>query len=175
MLGYWRRHEKEERDNRKRAEREALERAKIEDEKREAKRQQRKLNFLITQTELYAHFIAKNIAGEAGAETTEADILNNLTSGAADKTGADQVDILGDDEEDEDAMRERARRQAQEALRSQQDKTRAFDEQTRKAAQKVQAPQALTQEESMLLLNRISECPRATMFLPASRPGETWR
>lgn len=63
MLGFWRRHEKGERENRKRAEREALERAKIEDEKREAKRQQRKLNFLITQTELYAHFIAKNMAG----------------------------------------------------------------------------------------------------------------
>lgn len=47
---------------------------------------------------------------------------------------------------DEEAMRERARRAAQNALQSQQDKTRAFDEQTRKAAQKVQA---LTQEDSM--------------------------
>lgn len=64
MLAFWRRHEKEERENRKRAEREALERAKIEDEMREAKRQQRKLNFLITQTELYAHFISKNITPE---------------------------------------------------------------------------------------------------------------
>ena len=30
-----------------------------------AKRQQRKLNFLITQTELYAHFIGKKLTGEA--------------------------------------------------------------------------------------------------------------
>lgn len=31
----------------------------------QAKRQQRKLNFLITQTELYAHFIGKKLTGEA--------------------------------------------------------------------------------------------------------------
>ena len=30
----------------------------------QAKRQQRKLNFLITQTELYAHFMARKITGE---------------------------------------------------------------------------------------------------------------
>lgn len=30
----------------------------------QAKRQQRKLNFLITQTELYAHFIGKKLTGE---------------------------------------------------------------------------------------------------------------
>ena len=29
----------------------------------QAKRQQRKLNFLITQTELYAHFMAKKLTG----------------------------------------------------------------------------------------------------------------
>ena len=31
----------------------------------QAKRQQRKLNFLITQTELYAHFMAKKLTGTA--------------------------------------------------------------------------------------------------------------
>jgi DNA helicase INO80 len=43
----------------------------------EAKRQQRKLNFLITQTELYAHFIANKI-GAKGFGENEADILSKL-------------------------------------------------------------------------------------------------
>lgn len=32
------------------------------------KRQQRKLNFLITQTELYAHFMARKLTGASDAE-----------------------------------------------------------------------------------------------------------
>lgn len=43
----------------------------------EAKRQQRKLNFLITQTELYAHFMANKI-GAKGLGETETAILNKL-------------------------------------------------------------------------------------------------
>ena len=46
---------------RKKAEKEALERRRIEEEMREAKRQARKLNFLITQTELYSHFVGKKL------------------------------------------------------------------------------------------------------------------
>lgn len=42
----------------------------------QAKRQQRKLNFLITQTELYAHFMARKITGEN--ETTKDKILRKL-------------------------------------------------------------------------------------------------
>lgn len=91
---YWRRYERVEKEQRKRAEKEALEQRKIGDEMKEvvkfhflltlksklvlflrlkglllllflqARRQQRKLNFLITQTELYAHFMAKKLTGE---------------------------------------------------------------------------------------------------------------
>lgn len=61
MLMFWKRNEKDERENRKRAEKEALERAKKEEEERESKRQARKLNFLITQTELYSHFVGSKI------------------------------------------------------------------------------------------------------------------
>ena len=42
----------------------------------QAKRQQRKLNFLITQTELYAHFFARKIIGEC--ETVKDKILRKL-------------------------------------------------------------------------------------------------
>jgi DNA helicase INO80 len=61
MLVFWKKNEKEELAARKKAEKEALERAKAEEEAREAKRQSRKLNFLLTQTELYSHFIGKKI------------------------------------------------------------------------------------------------------------------
>ena len=64
MLTYWRQNDKIERENRKKAEKAALEKRRQEEELREAKRQQRKFNFLITQTELYAHFMHnKQIAG----------------------------------------------------------------------------------------------------------------
>lgn len=57
MMVFWKKNEKEERDLRKRAEKEADNRAKELEEKREAARQARKLEFLISQTELYSHFV----------------------------------------------------------------------------------------------------------------------
>lgn len=69
MLAFWKKNEKEERELRKKAEKEALERLKQEEERREAQRQARKLNFLITQTELYSHFIGRKIK----QDTTEDD------------------------------------------------------------------------------------------------------
>ena len=73
MLLYWRKNEKEETIARKKAEKEALDRAKAEEEAREAKRQSRKLNFLLTQTELYSHFIGKKIKTAEAEEKDEAD------------------------------------------------------------------------------------------------------
>jgi DNA helicase INO80 len=64
MLVFWRKNEREERDGRKRAEKEALDRAKEEEEKREAQRQARKLEFLISQTELYSHFVGNKLKSE---------------------------------------------------------------------------------------------------------------
>ncbi|RVE56183.1 hypothetical protein OJAV_G00233440 [Oryzias javanicus] len=66
MMLYWKKYDKVEKEHRKRAEKEALEQRKLDEEMREAKRQQRKLNFLITQTELYAHFMSgkANMGGQ---------------------------------------------------------------------------------------------------------------
>ena len=71
---YWRRVEKEKRDAQKIAEKKEIERMKLEEEMREAKRQQKKLNFLLTQTELFGHFISRKIQPsepEKVAETGE--------------------------------------------------------------------------------------------------------
>jgi hypothetical protein len=59
--GFWKRSEKEERDERRRRETEAVDRVRAENEKREEMRQRRKLEFLITQTELYSHFVGKRL------------------------------------------------------------------------------------------------------------------
>lgn len=78
MLVYWRKNEKEELAARKKAEKEALDRAKAEEEARESKRQARKLNFLLTQTELYSHFIGKKIkTKEAEGEDGDAAAPSN--------------------------------------------------------------------------------------------------
>ena len=61
MLVFWKKNEKEERDVRKREQKEAIDRAKVEEEKREAARQARKLEFLISQTELYSHFVGNKL------------------------------------------------------------------------------------------------------------------
>jgi DNA helicase INO80 len=64
MLVFWKKNEKEERDVRKRENKEAADRAKVEEEKREAARQARKLEFLISQTELYSHFVGNKLKSE---------------------------------------------------------------------------------------------------------------
>ena len=61
MLVFWKKNEREERDVRKREHKEAIDRAKVEEEKREAARQARKLEFLISQTELYSHFVGNKL------------------------------------------------------------------------------------------------------------------
>lgn len=48
----------------------------------QAKRQQRKLNFLITQTELYAHFISKKIGGGGVSGGDKHRILSQLDEDA---------------------------------------------------------------------------------------------
>lgn len=55
----------------------------------QAKRQQRKLNFLITQTELYAHFMGGK--QNAGGDGTQEEILRKLE----DNTSQRQIDIGG--------------------------------------------------------------------------------
>ena len=65
MMVFWKKKEKEERDLRKRAEKEADNRAKELEEKREAARQARKLEFLISQTELYSHFVRDKLNSES--------------------------------------------------------------------------------------------------------------
>ena len=71
VLVHWRRNEKDEREVKRKAEKEALDKAKAEEAARESKRQSRKLNFLITQTELYSHFVGSKIKTDEAEQSND--------------------------------------------------------------------------------------------------------
>ncbi|KAF8912786.1 SNF2 family DNA-dependent ATPase [Gymnopilus junonius] len=125
MQVLWRKNEKEERDVRKREQKEALDRLKIEEEKREAARQARKLEFLISQTELYSHFVGSKlktteIEGDAEALPTPAG------ADLADQDGVILPDIDFDDD-DQTNLRRHARHNAQEAISLARERAQQFD------------------------------------------------
>ncbi|XP_033001421.1 chromatin-remodeling ATPase INO80 isoform X3 [Lacerta agilis] len=129
MLLYWKKYEKVEKEHRKRAEKEALEQRKLDEEMREAKRQQRKLNFLITQTELYAHFMSRK--RDIGHDGIQEEILRKLEDSSVQR----QIDIGGgvvvnitQEDYDSNYYKAQALKNAEDAYRIHQAQTRSFDE-----------------------------------------------
>lgn len=124
MQTYWKRFDRVEKLQKKQQEKEAEEQHKMNLQMLEAKRQQRKLNFLITQTELYAHFMAKKIVGTTG-ETDKSDaegiILEQLTDEKLDGRLAHVDDYDG-----QEAQR-KAKNNALQAVEAQEVKTKAYD------------------------------------------------
>uniref|UniRef100_A0A1A9X1K8 Chromatin-remodeling ATPase INO80 n=1 Tax=Glossina brevipalpis TaxID=37001 RepID=A0A1A9X1K8_9MUSC len=118
MLAYWKRYERVERDTRRRMEKEAEEQRKMDVELIEAKRQQRKLNFLITQTELYAHFMSRKLG--QGSEAEQLRILNQLDEEANPRLAAY-------DDYDAEKMKQLAQQHAEEAFANDRHKTKQFD------------------------------------------------
>lgn len=129
MLVFWRKNEREERDLRKKAVKEAIDRAKREEELREARRQARKLNFLITQTELYSHFVGKK--GSAGEREDGADAVQSLPIPSGDVPAPAKFDELDFDADNSEALHAAAARSAQNAVQMARDKTKDFDLTTR--------------------------------------------
>jgi len=129
MLLFWRKNEREERDLRKKAEKEAIDRAKREEELREARRQARKLNFLITQTELYSHFVGKKVGTDDGGVGIEGP--SPIPSGSGNGDLPAKFDELDFDADDDEALRAAAARSAQNAVTLAQNKAKDFDLATR--------------------------------------------
>ncbi|KFB50887.1 AGAP005035-PA-like protein [Anopheles sinensis] len=118
MQVYWKRYDKIERETKRRMEREAEEQRKIDVEIVEAKRQQRKLNFLITQTELYAHFMSRKLGNVSAEEQLK--ILSQLDEESNPRLAAiDNYDC--------ERMKQLAQRNASEAFRSERARTNQFD------------------------------------------------
>ncbi|TFK57143.1 hypothetical protein OE88DRAFT_1715887 [Heliocybe sulcata] len=142
MLVFWKKNEKEERDVRKREQKEASDRARVEEERREAARQARKLEFLISQTELYSHFVGSKLkTAEVEGESAE----SQAPAGAdlADEEGA--LRDIDFDDDDPTNLHRHARKNAQDAitlarLRAEEfDKQAALDRKTNEALQLVKS------------------------------------
>ena len=120
MQAHWKKYEREEKQQKKAKEKAAQEQRKHDIELLEAKRQQRKLNFLITQTELYAHFMAGKLGHQS--EDTEKTILSRLES---DVTEARLQQL---DDYDEVEAKAQARQTASMAAEKQENMKRNFDQ-----------------------------------------------
>ncbi|CAG9855295.1 unnamed protein product [Phyllotreta striolata] len=118
-IAYWKRSRRFDREVKKRLEKEAEEQRKIDHELVEAKRQQRKLNFLITQTELYAHFMSKKLGQTSPEEQLK--ILSQLDEENSVKLACDTYDS--------ENMKEIAKRNALSAFHNEKARTRHFDKQ----------------------------------------------
>lgn len=117
MLSYWKKYDRVERENRRRLEKEAEEQRKMDVELVEVKRQQRKLNFLITQTELYAHFMSHK--GELSSQE-EQRILNQL-----DEEMSPRLSAI--DNYDSELMKSKAQKNVQDAFVIERNRTKEFD------------------------------------------------
>ncbi|KAJ6604781.1 SNF2 family DNA-dependent ATPase [Mycena vulgaris] len=125
MQVFWKKNEREERDVRKREHKEAMDRLKLEEEKREAARQARKLEFLISQTELYSHFVGSKLKtaemegdGDAPAAPAGADV------GDLDPAALRDINF---DEDDQTNLHMHARHNAQEAISLAKQRAQQFD------------------------------------------------
>lgn len=118
MQGYWKRYDRVERETRRRMEKEAEEQRKIDVEMVEAKRQQRKLNFLITQTELYAHFMSKKLGNVSKEEQLK--ILSQLDEESNPRLAAiDSYDC--------ELMKQQAHKNATDAFNHERSRKQQFD------------------------------------------------
>lgn len=125
MLVFWKKNEREERDVRKREQKEAIDRAKIEEEKREAARQARKLEFLISQTELYSHFVGNKLkTAEIQGDAAESSVSLGVDVGEVDPTTLREIDF---DDEDQTNLHRHARHNAREAIALTKQRAQQFD------------------------------------------------
>jgi DNA helicase INO80 len=140
MLNFWKKNERDERDQRKMAERQELENAKKAEAEREANRQKRKLNFLISQTELYSHFIGKKArtheierstddkdAAAAAQPDGPTEPLVNPDGAAHDQGENLNIEDIDFDNADQSVIDAIAANNARNAVQLAQDRAREFD------------------------------------------------
>ncbi|THH20832.1 hypothetical protein EW146_g598 [Bondarzewia mesenterica] len=162
MLVFWKKNEKEERDVRKREQKEAIDRAKVEEEKREAARQARKLEFLISQTELYSHFVGNKLktAEVEGEAAGMADIPMGANLEDIDRSTLQDINF---DDEDETNLYQHARASAQEAVVAARHKAHAFDTQ---AALERKTNEAMQLAKNQAHIRDTEDVHRGTSFTP---------
>ncbi|KAM0788821.1 hypothetical protein ACM66B_002907 [Microbotryomycetes sp. NB124-2] len=138
IIAFSRGNEKRERETRKKAEKEAYDKARKEEEAREAKRQARKLNFLITQTELYSHFVGSKIKTSEAEDSADTAADSRLAPpeqsasvqaalAATDGVNGDKLTELDFDNDDENNLTQHARRNAEAAVEAAKSAANKFD------------------------------------------------
>ncbi|XP_053689861.1 chromatin-remodeling ATPase INO80 [Sabethes cyaneus] len=160
MQGYWKRYDRVERETRRRMEKEAEEQRKIDIEMVEAKRQQRKLNFLITQTELYAHFMSKKLGNVSKEEQLK--ILSQLDEESNPRLAS--IDCY-----DSDLMKQQAHKNASDAFNSDRLRKQQFD---KAVQQKIPTNQRVDESGTII------DLPQPTIFRGCLKgyqlKGMTW-
>ncbi|KAL6009951.1 hypothetical protein ACLOJK_000382 [Asimina triloba] len=131
MQVFWKRMDKELAEIKKREEKEAAEALKREEELREAKRQQQRLNFLLSQTELYSHFMQNKSASAS-------EILPEEESNDAELPHGSEKVLVEEEDPEEAALKREALRAAQAAVSQQKKITSAFDDECMKLRQAVE-------------------------------------
>ena len=138
MGTFWKRNEKIEKEKQREAKKEEVEQQRRMETEREAARQRRKLDFLISQTEIFSHFVNKNLKpsqskenggdGVATAEDASSGFKSKLNVNLAAASGGPSTnfDDLDFDDEDDTARRNAAATSAHAALKKQQDQAKEF-------------------------------------------------
>lgn len=114
---------------RRREEREAAEALKREQELREAKRQQQRLNFLLSQTELYSHFMQNKAASQPSEVVNEKLDDQEMHLASTEGRPVEEEDPV------EAELKMEALRAAQDAVSKQKKITSAFDDEFLKLRQ----------------------------------------
>lgn len=117
---------------RKREEKEAAEALKRDQELREARRQQQRLNFLLTQTELYSHFMQNKMTG-VPAEASQ-DALNDPGKAASSMNDVESPpgSLSAEEAEEVAALKKEAVRAAEVAAAQQRNRTSSFDNESQR-------------------------------------------
>ena len=127
MLAHWRQVDRIEKAAKKQQEQEAEKQQKIDLQILEAKRQQRKLNFLITQTELYSHFMANKIDSKEGNKNEAAEKGKSILEKLDEEKPSGRLAEL--DTYQSDAAKRQAMTNASKAVRAHIQQTKVFDAQ----------------------------------------------
>lgn len=151
MQTYWKRYDRVERETKRRLEKEAEEQRKMDVELIEAKRQQRKLNFLITQTELYAHFMSKKLG--SGSQEEQLRILSQLDEEANPR-------LATIDDYDSEMMKVKAQKNASDAYLTERARTKQFDSVLSTTSLPITSIPIIKTDED----GRIVELPQPAMF-----------
>lgn len=77
MMMHLKGQEKGQKETKRKADKEQLEKSRREEEARESQRAARKLNFLITQTELYSHFVGSKLKSESESASASTSVAEN--------------------------------------------------------------------------------------------------